>query len=70
MMDPNHFLMIVLSRFELYHIFSSADCRKRYNRENTNKVCSLNHNDNFLLAFFTPFALSLGVWRWCVSISD
>ncbi|KAJ8014253.1 hypothetical protein DPEC_G00038350 [Dallia pectoralis] len=37
MMDPNHFLMIVLSRFELYHIFSTADCRKRYNRENTNK---------------------------------
>uniref|UniRef100_A0A8C2ZTZ7 E3 ubiquitin-protein ligase n=1 Tax=Cyclopterus lumpus TaxID=8103 RepID=A0A8C2ZTZ7_CYCLU len=30
MMDPNHFLMIVLSRFELFHIFSSADCRKRY----------------------------------------
>uniref|UniRef100_A0A8C8IGG3 E3 ubiquitin-protein ligase n=1 Tax=Oncorhynchus tshawytscha TaxID=74940 RepID=A0A8C8IGG3_ONCTS len=24
MMDPNHFLMIVLSRFELYHIFSSV----------------------------------------------
>ncbi|XP_028846030.1 E3 ubiquitin-protein ligase UBR2 isoform X2 [Denticeps clupeoides] len=37
MMDPNHFLMIVLSRFELFHIFSSADGRKRYNRENTNK---------------------------------
>uniref|UniRef100_A0A8B9JMI0 E3 ubiquitin-protein ligase n=1 Tax=Astyanax mexicanus TaxID=7994 RepID=A0A8B9JMI0_ASTMX len=37
MMDPNHFLMIVLSRFELFHIFSSADCRKRYNRENANK---------------------------------
>lgn len=37
MMDPNHFLMIVLSRFELYHIFSSADCRKRYGRENANK---------------------------------
>uniref|UniRef100_A0A8C9TIB9 E3 ubiquitin-protein ligase n=1 Tax=Scleropages formosus TaxID=113540 RepID=A0A8C9TIB9_SCLFO len=37
MMDPNHFLMIVLSRFELYHIFSSADYRKRYNRENANK---------------------------------
>lgn len=46
MMDPNHFLMIVLSRFELYHIFSSADCRKRYNRENANKVCSLADNDN------------------------
>uniref|UniRef100_A0A7N9B1R9 E3 ubiquitin-protein ligase n=1 Tax=Mastacembelus armatus TaxID=205130 RepID=A0A7N9B1R9_9TELE len=25
MMDPNHFLMIVLSRFELFHIFSSGD---------------------------------------------
>ncbi|XP_057197580.1 E3 ubiquitin-protein ligase UBR2 isoform X2 [Triplophysa rosa] len=37
MMDPNHFLMIVLSRFELYHIFSSADCRKRYSRDNANK---------------------------------
>ncbi|TSK42134.1 E3 ubiquitin-protein ligase UBR2 [Bagarius yarrelli] len=37
MMDPNHFLMIVLSRFELFHIFSSADCRKRYSRENANK---------------------------------
>ncbi|XP_048858643.1 E3 ubiquitin-protein ligase UBR2 isoform X1 [Brienomyrus brachyistius] len=37
MMDPNHFLMIVLSRFELYHIFSSADGRKRHSRENSNK---------------------------------
>ncbi|XP_072565835.1 E3 ubiquitin-protein ligase UBR2 isoform X4 [Paramormyrops kingsleyae] len=37
MMDPNHFLMIVLSRFELYHIFSSADGRKRHSRENANK---------------------------------
>uniref|UniRef100_A0A673N7I0 E3 ubiquitin-protein ligase n=1 Tax=Sinocyclocheilus rhinocerous TaxID=307959 RepID=A0A673N7I0_9TELE len=37
MMDPNHFLMIMLSRFELYHIFSSADCRKRCSRENANK---------------------------------
>ncbi|XP_042337715.1 E3 ubiquitin-protein ligase UBR2-like [Plectropomus leopardus] len=34
MMDPNHFLMIVLSRFELFHIFSSADCRKRYREAN------------------------------------
>uniref|UniRef100_A0A7N6F9T1 E3 ubiquitin-protein ligase n=1 Tax=Anabas testudineus TaxID=64144 RepID=A0A7N6F9T1_ANATE len=25
MMDPNHFLMIVMSRFELFHIFSCAD---------------------------------------------
>ena len=38
MMDPNHFLMIVLSRFELFHIFTSAECRKRY-RE-ANKVCT------------------------------
>lgn len=34
MMDPDHFLMIVLSRFELFHIFSSADCRKRYREAN------------------------------------
>ncbi|XP_031435449.1 E3 ubiquitin-protein ligase UBR2 isoform X1 [Clupea harengus] len=37
MMDPNHFLMIMLSRFELFHIFSSLDGRKRYSRENANK---------------------------------
>lgn len=34
MMDPNHFLMIVLSRFELFHIFSSAEVRKRYREAN------------------------------------
>ncbi|XP_059215811.1 E3 ubiquitin-protein ligase UBR2 [Centropristis striata] len=38
MMDPNHFLMIVLSRFELFHIFSSADCRKRYSEANKDVV--------------------------------
>ncbi|KAM7409154.1 hypothetical protein PAMA_002723 [Pampus argenteus] len=38
MMDPNHFLMIVLSRFELFHIFSSADCRKRYREANKDAV--------------------------------
>ncbi|XP_041922736.1 E3 ubiquitin-protein ligase UBR2 isoform X6 [Alosa sapidissima] len=37
MMDANHFLMIMLSRFELFHIFSSIDGRKRYSRENANK---------------------------------
>ncbi|XP_061601978.1 E3 ubiquitin-protein ligase UBR2 isoform X2 [Cololabis saira] len=37
MMDPNHFLMIVLSRFELFHVFSSADARKRY-RDNKDLV--------------------------------
>lgn len=34
MMDPNHLLMIVLSRFELFHIFSSVDIRKRYREAN------------------------------------
>uniref|UniRef100_A0A3B4BEV3 E3 ubiquitin-protein ligase n=1 Tax=Periophthalmus magnuspinnatus TaxID=409849 RepID=A0A3B4BEV3_9GOBI len=34
MMDPNHFLMIVLSRFELFHIFSSTDSRKRLRESN------------------------------------
>uniref|UniRef100_A0A7N6BF47 E3 ubiquitin-protein ligase n=1 Tax=Anabas testudineus TaxID=64144 RepID=A0A7N6BF47_ANATE len=33
MMDPNHFLMIVMSRFELFHIFSCADVRKRYRED-------------------------------------
>uniref|UniRef100_A0A087XHK6 E3 ubiquitin-protein ligase n=1 Tax=Poecilia formosa TaxID=48698 RepID=A0A087XHK6_POEFO len=34
MMDPNHFLMIVLSRFELFHTFSAADLRRRYREAN------------------------------------
>uniref|UniRef100_A0A3B5A1Q3 E3 ubiquitin-protein ligase n=1 Tax=Stegastes partitus TaxID=144197 RepID=A0A3B5A1Q3_9TELE len=38
MMDPNHFLMIVLIRFELFHIFSSADVRKRYREANKDLV--------------------------------
>uniref|UniRef100_A0A8C6K9E8 E3 ubiquitin-protein ligase n=1 Tax=Nothobranchius furzeri TaxID=105023 RepID=A0A8C6K9E8_NOTFU len=38
MMDPNHFLMIVLSRFELFHIFSSTDIRKRYREANKDLV--------------------------------
>ncbi|XP_069579847.1 E3 ubiquitin-protein ligase UBR2 isoform X3 [Brachyistius frenatus] len=38
MMDPNHFLMIVMSRFELFHIFSSADVRKRYREANKDLV--------------------------------
>lgn len=38
MMDPNHFLMIVMSRFELFHIFSSTDCRKRFRESNKDVV--------------------------------
>ncbi|CAN9499546.1 unnamed protein product [Ophioblennius macclurei] len=38
MMDPNHFLMIVLSRFELFYIFRSADIRKRYREANKDLV--------------------------------
>uniref|UniRef100_A0A8D3DRL7 E3 ubiquitin-protein ligase n=1 Tax=Scophthalmus maximus TaxID=52904 RepID=A0A8D3DRL7_SCOMX len=38
MMDPNHFLMIVLSRFELFNIFNSADVRKRYREANKDVV--------------------------------
>ncbi|XP_036023966.1 E3 ubiquitin-protein ligase UBR2 [Onychomys torridus] len=37
MMDPNHFLMIMLSRFELYHIFSTPDYGKRFSSEVTHK---------------------------------
>uniref|UniRef100_A0A3B4FKK5 E3 ubiquitin-protein ligase n=1 Tax=Pundamilia nyererei TaxID=303518 RepID=A0A3B4FKK5_9CICH len=38
MMDPNHFLMIVLSRFEVFHVFSTADIRKRYREANKDLV--------------------------------
>lgn len=48
MMDPNHFLMIVLSRFELFHIFSSADCRKRF--RDANKV-STDFTDSLLRVY-------------------
>ncbi|XP_075451842.1 E3 ubiquitin-protein ligase UBR2 isoform X1 [Ascaphus truei] len=37
LMDPNHFLMIMLSRFELYQIFSTPDYGKRFRKESTNK---------------------------------
>ncbi|KAM4694775.1 LOW QUALITY PROTEIN: E3 ubiquitin-protein ligase UBR2 [Discoglossus pictus] len=37
MMDPNHFLMIMLSRFEIYQIFSTPDYGKRFRKESTNK---------------------------------
>uniref|UniRef100_UPI00398E757E E3 ubiquitin-protein ligase UBR2 n=1 Tax=Pristiophorus japonicus TaxID=55135 RepID=UPI00398E757E len=37
MMDPNHFLMIMLCRFELYQIFNSPDYGKRFSSEHTNK---------------------------------
>lgn len=37
MMDPNHFLMIVLSRFELYQVFSTPDYGKRFSSEITQK---------------------------------
>lgn len=38
MMDPNHFLMIMLSRFELYQVFSTPDYGKRLSPEVTHKV--------------------------------
>ncbi|KAM5262884.1 E3 ubiquitin-protein ligase UBR2 [Ctenodactylus gundi] len=37
MMDPNHFLMIMLSRFELYPLFSTPDYGKRFSSEATQK---------------------------------
>ena len=38
MMDPNHFLMIMLSRFELHQIFSTPDYGKKISSETTHKV--------------------------------
>uniref|UniRef100_A0A4W2HFR9 E3 ubiquitin-protein ligase n=1 Tax=Bos indicus x Bos taurus TaxID=30522 RepID=A0A4W2HFR9_BOBOX len=37
MMDPNHFLMIMLSRFELYQIFSTPDYGKKISSETPHK---------------------------------
>uniref|UniRef100_A0A8D0XWM5 E3 ubiquitin-protein ligase n=1 Tax=Sus scrofa TaxID=9823 RepID=A0A8D0XWM5_PIG len=37
MMDPNHFLMIMLSRFELYQIFSTPDYGKKISSETSHK---------------------------------
>uniref|UniRef100_A0A8C5PGM3 E3 ubiquitin-protein ligase n=1 Tax=Leptobrachium leishanense TaxID=445787 RepID=A0A8C5PGM3_9ANUR len=37
MMDPNHFLMIVLSRFELFQLISNPEYGKRFRKESTNK---------------------------------
>ncbi|KAB1261502.1 E3 ubiquitin-protein ligase UBR2, partial [Camelus dromedarius] len=37
MMDPNHFLMIMLSRFELYQIFSTPDYGKKISSEASHK---------------------------------
>ncbi|XP_029387504.1 E3 ubiquitin-protein ligase UBR2 isoform X1 [Mus pahari] len=37
MMDPNHFLMVMLSRFELYQLFSTPDYGKRFSSEVTHK---------------------------------
>ncbi|XP_064411682.1 E3 ubiquitin-protein ligase UBR2 isoform X4 [Latimeria chalumnae] len=37
MMDPNHFLMIMLKRFELYHIFNTPDYGKRFSAETNSK---------------------------------
>ncbi|XP_021108306.1 E3 ubiquitin-protein ligase UBR2-like [Heterocephalus glaber] len=37
MMDPSHFLMIMLSRFELYQIFRTPDYGKRFSSEITHK---------------------------------
>jgi len=55
-MDPNHFLMIMLSRFELYQIFSTPDYGKRFSSEITHKVraCLKDHNTSLkkYLSFF------------------
>uniref|UniRef100_A0A8C6VFG7 E3 ubiquitin-protein ligase n=1 Tax=Naja naja TaxID=35670 RepID=A0A8C6VFG7_NAJNA len=55
MMDPNHFLMMMLCRFELYQIFSTPDYGKRFSSENTNK-CLL-----ILLICFTGERFTPGI---------
>ncbi|XP_075411213.1 E3 ubiquitin-protein ligase UBR2 isoform X2 [Tenrec ecaudatus] len=47
MMDPNHFLMIMLSRFELYQIFSTPEYGKRFSSETAHK--DVVHQNNTLI---------------------
>ncbi|XP_028676541.1 E3 ubiquitin-protein ligase UBR2 isoform X1 [Erpetoichthys calabaricus] len=47
MMDPNHFLMIVLSRFELHLVFNNHQYGKRYGSDGTNKDV-LNQNNTLI----------------------
>ncbi|XP_023263400.1 E3 ubiquitin-protein ligase UBR2 [Seriola lalandi dorsalis] len=64
MMDPNHFLMIVLSRFELVHIFSSADFRKRYREANKgNKETGLERVIDSVASFKKPGVTGRGLYE-------
>lgn len=54
MMDPNHFLMIVLSRFEVFHVFSTADIRKRYREANKVSPLLLSRRHDFTAKLIRP----------------
>uniref|UniRef100_A0A8C5T726 E3 ubiquitin-protein ligase n=1 Tax=Malurus cyaneus samueli TaxID=2593467 RepID=A0A8C5T726_9PASS len=47
MMDPNHFLMIMLSRFELYQIFSTPDYEKKIKKMFKEKVTFISTGERF-----------------------
>ncbi|XP_031758769.1 E3 ubiquitin-protein ligase UBR2 isoform X2 [Xenopus tropicalis] len=68
MMDPNHFLMIVLSRFELYQIFSTPDYGKRFRKEHTNK--DIIQQNNTLIEEMLHLIIMIVGERFCPGVGQ
>ncbi|XP_068089086.1 E3 ubiquitin-protein ligase UBR2 isoform X1 [Hyperolius riggenbachi] len=68
MMDPNHFLMIVLSRFELYQIFSTPDYGKRFRKDSTNK--DLVQQNNTLIEEMLHLIIMIVGERFCPGVGQ
>ncbi|KAM8946628.1 E3 ubiquitin-protein ligase UBR2 isoform 2-T2 [Pelodytes ibericus] len=68
MMDPNHFLMIVLSRFELYQIFNTPDYGKRFRKETTNK--DVIQQNNTLIEEMLHLIIMIVGERFCPGVGN
>ncbi|XP_066451684.1 E3 ubiquitin-protein ligase UBR2 isoform X3 [Eleutherodactylus coqui] len=66
MMDPNHFLMIVLSRFELFQIFGTPDYGKRFRKDSTNK--DLVQQNNTLIEEMLHLIIMIVGERFCPGV--
>nr|DBA27212.1 TPA: hypothetical protein GDO54_011378 [Pyxicephalus adspersus] len=68
MMDPNHFLMIVLSRFEIYHIFSTPDYGKGFRKDSANK--DLVQQNNTLIEEMLHLIIMIVGVRFCPGVGQ
>ncbi|XP_063299948.1 E3 ubiquitin-protein ligase UBR2 isoform X2 [Pelobates fuscus] len=68
MMDPNHFLMIVLSRFELFQLFSNPDYGKRFRKESTNK--DIIQQNNTLTEEMLHLIIMVAGERYCPGVGQ